>query len=610
MSKDRIYPAVPEGWIEKKLGDIAEICMCKRIMNAQTKTIGDIPFYKIGTFGNQADAYIPRGLYEEYKGNYSYPQKGDILISAAGTIGRTVIFDGKPAYFQDSNIVWLVIDKSEITNEFLYHYYQIIEWDSTEGSTISRLYNDIIRNSIILLPPLPEQHAIAEALSDMDEYIASLQKLIAKKKAIKQGAMQELLTGKRRLPGFDGEWIEKPLSSISDIFKGQGLSKSKLSVNGKYSCILYGELFTTYSEKIIKTKSRTDCFEGIFSKTGDILLPGSTTTVGIDLAKASTLLKDAVLLGGDINIVRLRDININPEFIAYLLTNTKQNDIAILAKGITVYHLHGSDLLNLFIKYPLLKSEQAAITAVLSDMDTEIEALTNRLNKAKSVKQGMMQELLTGRIRLVKPKTPAISATKIIEQTYQSYSEEDEETIILVALVNIFGTEQHPFTAFDRQKFPYLFHRHVDGVANGYKKFPAGPYNPDLKYRTAMPDALKKRYIRECEGLYKGVVIAENAGEALNNFKKRYGDGHLKWMEQFRYIKNRKEELELLTTVDKAIVELRCVGTHVSVSSVKEIIRNSNEWKAKLKRAIFSDENIARAIKWSIELFGEETPNG
>jgi type I restriction enzyme S subunit len=178
---------IPEDWVEKKLGDIAEICMCKRIMNVQTKTTGDIPFYKIGTFGKQADAYISRELYEEYRSKYSYPKKNSILISAAGTIGRTVIYDGMPAYFQDSNIVWLDIDESEITNEFLYHYYQVIKWTSPEGSTISRLYNGIISDTNILLPPLPEQHNIAEVLSDMDGYIDSLERLIAKKKAHQTG---------------------------------------------------------------------------------------------------------------------------------------------------------------------------------------------------------------------------------------------------------------------------------------------------------------------------------------------------------------------------------------------------------------------------------------
>ena len=190
------------GWKTKKLGEVAEVCMCKRIFAHQTSKIGDIPFYKIGTFGKEADAYISSQLYEEYKAKYSYPEKGDVLISAAGTLGRTVVFDGRPAYFQDSNIVWLKIDKSQLSNDYLAQYYKVIKWASSEGSTISRLYNGIICDTEILLPPLEEQAAIAKALSDVDSLTSSLQKLIEKKKAIKQGSMQELLTGQKRLPGF------------------------------------------------------------------------------------------------------------------------------------------------------------------------------------------------------------------------------------------------------------------------------------------------------------------------------------------------------------------------------------------------------------------------
>jgi type I restriction enzyme S subunit len=253
-----------------------------------------------------------------------------------------------------------------------------------------------------------------------------------------------------------------------------------------------------------------------------------------------------------------------------------------------------------------LPEEQSAIAAVLSDMDAETEVLTAKLNKAKFIKQGMMQELLTGRIRLVKPETTAIPVTKVVEKNRHGYSEGYKDAVILVALVNSFGTEQHPFTAFDCQKFPYLFHRYIEGVTKGYKKFAAGPYNPSLKYRTARPIALGKKYIREHTSLYKGFVTDENAEEALGYFEKWYSEEPIKWLEQFRYIKNRKNELELLTTVDMAVVELRAGKKPVIMSAVKEIIKNSAEWKAKLKREIFSDENITRAIAWSIELFGDE----
>ena len=152
-----------------KLGEIGKVSMCKRIMKNQTSDSGEVPFYKIGTFGKTADAFISRELFEKYKSNYSYPNKGDILISAAGTIGRTVIFDGEPAYFQDSNIVWVANDETKVLNKFLYYLYQKITWQIQKGGTIARLYNDDISNAEIPIPPIEEQERIANILDKFDK---------------------------------------------------------------------------------------------------------------------------------------------------------------------------------------------------------------------------------------------------------------------------------------------------------------------------------------------------------------------------------------------------------------------------------------------------------
>lgn len=148
----------------KKLGEIGKVQMCKRILKEQTSSTGDIPFFKIGTFGKNADAFISKDLFEEYKAKYSYPQKGDILISAAGTIGRTIVFDGQPAYFQDSNIVWLRHDESIVLNSFLRYCYELSPWFVSTGGTIARLYNDNILNAVIPVPPIEEQRKIVDLL--------------------------------------------------------------------------------------------------------------------------------------------------------------------------------------------------------------------------------------------------------------------------------------------------------------------------------------------------------------------------------------------------------------------------------------------------------------
>lgn len=147
-----------------KLGDLGRVAMCKRIMKFQTTTTGDVPFYKIGTFGKSPNAYISKSLFQEFKGKFSYPEKGDVLISAAGTIGRSVIFDGAPAYFQDSNIVWLEHNRSRLMNEYLNYFYQTKPWKISEGVTIQRLYNGDIESISIPLPSLDIQREIVGKL--------------------------------------------------------------------------------------------------------------------------------------------------------------------------------------------------------------------------------------------------------------------------------------------------------------------------------------------------------------------------------------------------------------------------------------------------------------
>lgn len=158
--------------------------MCKRILKEETNSVGGVPFFKIGTFGGQADVFITKEKFEEYKNAYSYPKKGDVLISAAGTIGRTVVFDGKDAYFQDSNIVWIENDESKVLNEYLFYCYKNIRWTTSVGSTILRLYNDDIRNTDIIVPPLLEQKKIASVLSALDDKIALNKKMNQKLEAM------------------------------------------------------------------------------------------------------------------------------------------------------------------------------------------------------------------------------------------------------------------------------------------------------------------------------------------------------------------------------------------------------------------------------------------
>ncbi|SBO15692.1 restriction endonuclease type i hsds [Trichococcus flocculiformis] len=181
-----------EPWEQRKLGEVGSVVMCKRIFKDQTTAFGDIPFYKIGTFGGSPDSFIPNDLFEEYKKNYPYPEIGDILMSASGTIGRTVVYEGEKAYYQDSNIVWLKTDKSLIDNSFLKQFYQVVKWSGLEGSTIKRLYNSNILSTGINLPSLREQTKLGTFFNQIDNTIALHQKKIAHLKALKSTLLNKM----------------------------------------------------------------------------------------------------------------------------------------------------------------------------------------------------------------------------------------------------------------------------------------------------------------------------------------------------------------------------------------------------------------------------------
>lgn len=187
-------------WEMKTLGEIGRPKMCKRIMKHQTSTTGEIPFYKIGTFGKTADAFISKEIYDEYSTKYSFPKFGDILISASGTIGRRVRYDGEPAFFQDSNIVWIDNDEKHVLNDYLYVFYQFCDWQPSKGATISRLYNSNLTSIKIVFPKLlEEQKNILKKIDIVSSVTQKLEAIYQKKiddlEELKKSILQKAFAG-------------------------------------------------------------------------------------------------------------------------------------------------------------------------------------------------------------------------------------------------------------------------------------------------------------------------------------------------------------------------------------------------------------------------------
>ena len=363
-------------WEEKKLGEFGKISMCKRIMKDQTTLTGDIPFYKIGTFGKKADAYIDKKLFEEYKEKYSFPKKGDILLSASGTIGRTVIYDGKPAYFQDSNIVWIATNEKIILNSFLNYLYSNIKW-TTENTTIARLYNDNLANMKVNIPFYQEQEKIANFLFSVDKKISLTEEKLELFREYKKGVMQKIFSQELRFKDSNGndysEWEEKKLEDIVNINKGKQLNKELLEKQGEYPVINGGILPSGYTDKY-NTLSNT-----------------ITISEGGNSCGYVNFIKNNFWAGGHCYTLN-KKIEINYKYL-YQLLKCNEVNIMDLRVGSGLPNIQKSAINNYKINISTTLEEQQKIADFLSSIDSKIESIEKELERLKEFKRGLLQQM-------------------------------------------------------------------------------------------------------------------------------------------------------------------------------------------------------------------------
>ncbi|MGE0040769.1 MAG: restriction endonuclease subunit S [Vicinamibacterales bacterium] len=349
-------------------------------------------------------------------------QDGDLLVSITADIGIVAYVDGsvdKPAYI-NQHLALIRLDPTWVSPKFIAYYLaserpQRLFVASMDVGAKAGLNLSSIRKVRLALPPAPEQRAIAEALSDVDGLLGALETLIAKKRAIKQGAMQQLLTGKTRLPGFRGPWETRRLGEHVTYLRTGTNSRAELTSEGPTKYLHYGDIHTSTQVRLSPSDRVMPSLPEERARTLDRLKDGDLVFVdasedldGVGKSVEITGASDAEIVAGLHTIAaRFDKAALVDGFKAFLqFCPAFRQHLRRLAAGTKVYATNRGHISSAEVPLPAVE-EQTAIAAVLSDMDAEIAALEARRDKTRAIKQGMMQQLLTGRVRLVKPEVAA-----------------------------------------------------------------------------------------------------------------------------------------------------------------------------------------------------------
>lgn len=528
---------------------------------------------------------------------------GTILLCSRATIGELAISSNQITTNQGfKNIV--VNDEND--NEFIYYLLQTKKKEMIEkatGSTFFEISKKEIENLEINIPQKKEQIIISKCLSEIDLLIENIKSLIKKKKFIKQGVMQELLTGKKRLPGFNGKWVKKELQELGDFTSG-GVDKK--SIPGQKSVKLLNFLDVYHRDFIFKNElyhivTASDAqIKKCTLKKGDLFFTPSSE-LQTDLALSAVVMEDCPGCVYSYHITRFRfKDNFDIKFKSYMFNNKEFLDQAsLIAEGSGKrYVVNLSKFKTLTITYPTDIKEQSAIAEILWDLDQEINFLEQELEKYKNIKQGMMEQLLTGKIRLIEFNE------NIQSMSDKKHNQHFDDAVVFANIVASCYSPDYPLGRKKCQKMMYLFKRFNNSSVEQFGHYAAGPYDNKARYGGFETIAIKNKYVVENKS-NKGSSFAPGPEiDKAKSYCSKYG--YDKFIPIFnQYLKFKKvDELELYTTVDKTILELKEQNLPINLNTVKNYISNDKTWVPKLTREVFNDENIEEAIRFSQLILG------
>lgn len=391
------FKGFTDDWEQRKFGDVGSVAMCKRIFKEQTSDEGEVPFYKIGTFGGEPDAFISRELFDEYKAQYPYPNKGDILISASGSIGRTVEFTGKDEYFQDSNIVWLK-HGNEIDNSFLKVLYGVVEW-SCEGSTIKRLYNDNFLKTEFMLPQIDEQKKIGVYFSNLDHLITLHQRKYERLVNVKRSMLVKMFpqNGSKvpeiRFKGFTDDWEQRKLGNIASSFE-YGLNAAAKEYDGENKYIRITDIDDNTHEFLTDNLTSPDIdltgADNYKLTEGDILFARTGASVGKSYIYRNS--DGLVYYAGFLIRARIKE-EYDAEFVFQnTLTDRYNKYIAVTSQRSGQPGVNAQEYAEFEIEVPK-KEEQTKIGTYFRNIDHLITLHQRKIKKLQDAKKAFLTKM-------------------------------------------------------------------------------------------------------------------------------------------------------------------------------------------------------------------------